>query len=120
MDDINLRPITWIGSSLDDLKELPEGVQREIGFYLHLVQEGKTPLNAKPLKGIGSGILEILSDYNKNTYRAVYAVKLGDDIYVLHVFQKKSKHGIETPKKEIDLIKQRLAIAKEDIKKHSK
>lgn len=120
MDDINLRPITWLGSSLDDLKELPGSVQREIGFSLHQVQEGKTPLNAKPLKGIGSGILEIVSDYNKNTYRAVYAVKLGDDIYVLHVFQKKSKQGIETPKKEIDLIKQRLTIAKEDIKKHRK
>ena len=119
MDDINLRPITWLGSSLDDLKKLPKRVQREMGFSLHQVQEGKKPLNAKPLKGIGSGILEIVSDYNKNTYRAVYAVKLGDDIYVLHVFQKKSKHGIETSKNEIDLIKQRLAIAKEDIKKHS-
>jgi phage-related protein len=119
MDDINLRPITWLGSSLDDLKELPGSAQREIGFSIHQVQEGKTPLNAKPLKGIGSGILEIVSDYNKNTYRAVYAVKLDNNIYVLH-FQKKSKHGIETPKKEIDLIKQRFAIAKEDIKKHSK
>jgi phage-related protein len=118
MDDTNLRPITWLGSSLDDLKELPRSVQREVGFSLHQVQEGKTPSNAKPLKETGSGILEIVSDYNKNTYRAVYAVKLGDDVYVLHVFQKKSKHGIETPKKEIDLIKQRFAIAKEDAKKH--
>jgi len=120
MDDINLRSISWVGSSLDDLKELPERVQREIGFSLHLVQEGKTPPNAKPLKGIESGIFEIVSDYNKNTYRAVYAIKLGDDIYVLHVFQKKSKHGIATPKKDVDLIKQRLAIAKEDAKKHRK
>ena len=118
MDDINLRPITWLGSSLDDLKELPKSVQREIGFSLHQIQEGKTPSHVKPLKGVGSGILEIISDYNKNTYRAVYAVKIGDDICVLHVFQKKSKHGIETPKKEMDLIKQRLAIAKADIKRH--
>ena len=79
-------------------------------------QEGKTPSNAKPLKGLGSGILEIVSDYNKNTYRTVYAVKIGDDVYVLHVFQKKSKHGIETPKQEIELIRKRLAIAKEDAK----
>jgi phage-related protein len=120
MDNINLRPITWVGSSLDDLKKLPKVVQRDIGFALHQVQEGKTPHNAKPLKGISAGVLEIISDYNKNTFRAVYAVKLGDDIYVLHVFNKKSKHGIETPKQEIDLIKQRLVIVKEDIKKHGK
>src|SRR3990167_905828 len=111
--DIDLRLITWVGSSLDDLKKLPKIVQREIGFSLHQVQEQKKPDNAKPLQGLGSGVFEIVSDYNKNTYRAVYAVKLGNEIYVLHVFQKKSKHGIETPKQEIDLIKQRFAIAKE-------
>src|SRR5580700_6005251 len=116
MNDIELKSLTWIGSSLDDLKELPMTVQRDIGFSLHQVQEGKMPNNAKPLKGIESGVLEIISDYHKNTYRAVYAIKLGDDIYVLHVFQKKSKHGIETPKKEIDLIKSRLALAKKDAK----
>jgi len=110
--NINLRPLTWMGSSLNDLKKLPMTVQREIGFSLHQIQEGKTPSNAKPLKKLGGGILEIVSDYNKNTYRAVYAVKLGEDIYVLHVFQKKSKQGIETPKQEIDLIKSRLALAK--------
>ena len=113
---VNLRSLNWIGSSLDDLKKLPKAVQRDIGFSLHQIQEGKAPGNVKPLKGLGSGILEIISDYNKNTYRAVYAVKIGEDIYVLHVFQKKSKHGIETPKKEIDLIKQRLVMAKEDAK----
>jgi phage-related protein len=119
VDDINLRPISRLGSSLDDLKDLPKSVQREIGFSLHQVQEGKTPLNAKPLKGIGSGVLEIVSDYNKNTYRAVYAVKPGNDIYVLHVFQKKSKHKIETPKREIELVIKRLAIAKEDAKTYN-
>jgi phage-related protein len=120
MNDIELKSLTWIGSSLDDLKELPMTVQRDIGFSLHQVQEGKMPNNAKPLKGIESGVLEIISDYHKNTYRAVYAIKLGDDIYVLHVFQKKSKHGIETPKKEIDLIKKRLLAVKENIKKRNK
>ena len=113
---INLRSITWMGSSLDDLKKLPMAVQRGTGFSLHQVQEGETPSNAKPLKGLGTGILEIVSDYNKNTYRAVYAVKLGDDVYVLHVFQKKLKHGIAMPKQEIDLIKNRLALAKKDSK----
>lgn len=112
----NLRPITWVGSSLDDLKKLPINVQREIGFSLHQIQEGKTPSNAKSLKGLGTGILEIVSDYNKNTYRAVYAVKLGDDIFVLHVFQKKSKQGIKTPKQDIDLIKSRMILVKESTK----
>ena len=110
--NIKLRPIAWVGSSLDDLKKLPKAVQREIGFALHQIQEGETPSNAKPLKRLGSGVLEVVSDYNKNTYRAAYAVKLGDDIYVLHVFQKKSKHGIATPKQEIELIKKRLASVK--------
>ncbi len=114
--NINLRSITWVGSSLNDLKKLPIAVQRDIGFSLHQIQEGKTPNNTKPLKGLGTGILEIVSDYNKNTYRAVYAVKLGDNIYVLHVFQKKSNRGIETSKQEINLIKSRFAIAKKDIK----
>jgi len=110
--DMKLRSIDWVGSSLDDLKKLPKAVQREVGFALHQIQEGETPGNAKPLKNLGSGILEIVSNYNKNTYRAVYAVKLGDDVYVLHVFQKKSKHGIATPKQEIELIKKRLVSAR--------
>lgn len=110
--DIDLRPINWVGSSLEDLKRLPLKIKREIGFLLHQIQEGKTPSNIKPLKGISSGIFEILSDYNKNTYRAVYATKIGKCIYVLHVFQKKSKTGIKTPKLDIDLIKSRLALAK--------
>lgn len=114
------RQLTWIGSSLDDLKSFPKVVQREVGFTLHRVQEGKTPGNTKPLKGLGAGVMEIISDYNKGTYRAVYAVKLGDDIYVLHSFQKKSKKGIETPKQDIDLIKKRLVIAQEDARAQSR
>jgi phage-related protein len=77
------------------------------------VQAGRTPLSAKPLRGVGSGIFEIVDDYDTNTYRAVYAVKLGHSVYVLHAFQKKSKRGIKTPQKEIDLIKRRLQWAKE-------
>lgn len=108
-----LRPIAWIGSSLDDLKSFPKTVQKEIGFALHQVQAGGMPHNAKFLK-IDSGVLEIISNCNRNTYRAVYAIKVGEEIYVLHVFQKKSKIGIKTPKIEIDLIYKRLLVAKED------
>jgi len=107
-----MKKLEWIGSTLDDLKNMPKPVQQEIGFSLHRVQEGKTPSNAKPLKGIASGVMEIVSDNNKNTYRAVYAVKLGDAVYVLHAFQKKSKTGIKTPKQDIELINSRLALAK--------
>ena len=70
-------------------------------------------IGAKPLIGVSSGVFEIVARYDTNTYRAVYTVKIGENIYVLHVFQKKSTRGIRTPKREIDLIKQRLRIAQE-------
>jgi len=103
-----IKKLKWVGSSLEDLKEFPEDVTDAIGYALYQVQEGLKPRNAKPLSGIDSGVMEIVSDFDTNTYRVVYMVKLVDAIYVLHCFQKKSKHGISTPKKEIDLIKQRL------------
>jgi len=115
-----LKELHWVGSAKRDLQNMPQAVQREIGFSLHRVQEGKMPSNAKPLTGVGAGVIEIVSDYNKNTYRAVYAIKLGDAIYVLHSFQKKSKTGIKTTKQDIDLIKQRLALAKKDAQLHNK
>lgn len=80
---------------------------------MSIVQRGSKPTTAKSLKYIGSGVFEIRSSHNTNTYRAVYAVKIGKRIYVLHCFQKKSKRGIETPQKEIDLIKKRLKMAQE-------
>jgi phage-related protein len=115
-----MKELVWVGSSLDDLKEFPEEVTDSIGYALHTVQEGLKPKNAKPLSAIGTGIMEIVSDFDKNTYRAVYAVKIGDVIYVLHCFQKKSKYGIATPKQEIDLIKQRFNEAKELDKERGK
>ncbi|AFY99197.1 type II toxin-antitoxin system RelE/ParE family toxin [Calothrix sp. PCC 6303] len=92
-----LKPVEWIGSSLDDLKEFPEEVQQVMGYALYLAQCGEKHDSAKPLKGFkGAGVLEIVEDFDTNTYRAVYTVKIADVIYVLHVFQKKSKHGIRT------------------------
>ena len=107
-----LRQVIWIGASLKDLKEFPENVQDEIGYILYLVQLGEHHKNIKVLKGF-SGIMEIKSDYDKDTYRAVYAAKLGEEIYVLHTFKKKSKKGIKTPKEEINLIRQRFKKAQE-------
>lgn len=108
-----MKPVFWVGSSLKDLKQFPEEVKNNIGYALHFAQMGVKHNDAKPLKGIGSGVMEIMSDFNTDTYRAVYTVKIGEAIYVLHSFQKKSKRGISTPKEEINIIKQRLKIAKE-------
>ena len=113
MSDV-LKPVEWIGSSLNDLKEFPEEVQQVVGYALYLAQCGEKHENAKPLKGFkGAGMLEIVEDFDSNTYRAVYTVKLADVIYVLHAFQKKSKRGISTPKQDIELIEARLKRAKE-------
>ena len=106
------RAVIWIGSSLKDLRKFPEDVQDEVGYILYQVQIGEKHHRIKQLKGI-PGVMEIVSDYDKDTYRAVYAVKLSDEIYVLHTFKKKSKKGIRTPKAEMELIKQRLRRAKE-------
>jgi len=108
-----LKEVIWIGSSLDDLKKFPKAVKEEVGFTLYEIEKGKMPQNVKPLKGLGSGVMEIVTNYNKNTYRSVYAIKLDNNIYVLHVFQKKSKTGIKTPKQDVELIKRRLAMARQ-------
>jgi phage-related protein len=88
-------------------------VRKDIGHALYRVQIGETPPSAKPMKGIESGVFELVDTYGTDTYRAVYTVKIGRSMYVLHCFQKKSKRGISTPKKDIDLIKRRLRRAKE-------
>jgi phage-related protein len=104
-----MRPLRFLGDSLEVLRKLPEKVKNEIGFALERVQRGKTPENAKPLRGIAPGLLEIISDYRGDTFRAVYSVKFSDAVYVLHVFQKKSKRGIAAPKREIAMVEKRLA-----------
>ena len=111
MDAKFQRPIIWIGSSLRDLRKLPSAVRREIGHALHMEEVGERSHKAKMLKGF-SGVIEIVSDYVTNTYRAVYAIKIDNNIYVLHVFKKKSKRGIATTKRDLDKIKRRLQIAK--------
>jgi phage-related protein len=109
MTATSMRPVRFMGDSREVLRELPDEVKSEIGFALERVQQGKMPVNAKPLKGIAPGVLEIVSDFKGGTFRAVYTVRFPRAVYVLHVFQKKSKRGIATPKREIDLVKRRLA-----------
>jgi phage-related protein len=100
-----------MGDSREVLREFPDEVKSEIGFALEEVQRGEKPVNAKPLKGIASGVLEILSHSKGGAFRAVYTVRFASAVYVLHVFQKKSKRGIATPLREIELIRRRLAQA---------
>jgi phage-related protein len=104
----NLKPVDWLGDSLRVLRSFPKDVQREIGYSLFLVQSGLMPKNAKPLTGIASGVFEIVTRFDGDTYRTVYAVKIGDKVHILHVFQKKSKSGIKTSQQDKDLIVSRL------------
>ena len=107
--------LAWIGSSRKDLKKFPAEVQSAMGFALYQAQLGLKAINAKPLAGFGgASVLEIVDDFQTDTYRAVYTVKFRDVIYVLHAFQKKSRKGIATPKADLDLIKRRLKVAEED------
>jgi phage-related protein len=110
----HLKELEWIGSSLDDLRSFPADVKRDVGAALYEAQKGGKPKAAKPLQGFGgAGVLEIIEDHRGDTYRAVYTVRFVTAIYVLHVFKKKSKQGIETPKPDIDKIRARLKIAEE-------
>ena len=100
------RGLIFVGSSLKELSSFPDNVKRDIGYALHLAQIGEKATNAKPFKGL-NGVFEIVDDYKTDTYRALYLVKMGDKVYVLHAFQKKSKTSIKTPQREIELIKNR-------------
>ena len=103
-----MKTIIFVGSSLKGIRGFPEDVKDDIGFALYQIQQGKKPLCAKPWKGLGPRILEIVEDYGGDTYRAVYAVNFNKVVYVLHCFQKKSKQGAETPPRDRDLIADRL------------
>jgi phage-related protein len=108
-----LRPVVWLGSSKKNLREFPDGAQKLLGDELQLIQFGGMPKDAKPFKGVGSGVLEIALRYASDAYRVVLALQIGKRIYVLHAFQKKSKKGIATPKRDVDLIKKRYIEAQE-------
>lgn len=108
------KALFWVSSSKDDLVGFPEAVKDEIGTALSVAQFGGKHPKAKPWKGEGAGVLEIVADHRGNTYRAVYTVKFEHAIYVLHAFQKKSPTGRKTPQSDVDLISRRLRVASED------
>jgi phage-related protein len=107
-----LKPLFWLGSSKKDLLALSPAVRRFFGHALDVAQRGEHHQAAKALKGFGgAGVLELVEHDAGVTYRAVYAVRLAEAVFVLHVFQKKSKHGIETPGPDMEIIRQRLKAA---------
>jgi phage-related protein len=108
------KPLFWIGSAKSDLLEFPEAVKYEIGVALSVAQFGGKHPKAKPWRGEGPGVLEIVEDHKGDTYRAVYTVKFENAAYVLHAFQKKSPKGIKTARTDADLISRRLRTASED------
>ncbi len=109
------KPIKWVGSAKRDLNEMPADVKDVFGYAIDQAQAGGKHPDAKVLAGFGSaGVLEVVEDHQGDTYRAVYTVKFAGWVYVLHCFQKKSKSGIQTPKRDMDLIHSRLNDAKQD------
>ena len=106
-----LKPVEWVGSSKADLKCFPGLLQGRMGFAICRAQLGLRHRDAKPLKGFGSGVVEVVARHDGDTFRAVYTVRFEGAIYVLHAFQKKAKRGIATPKQELDLVRRRLAAA---------
>lgn len=109
------KDLQWTASSMKDFRTFPDDVQDEAGYDLWLVQQGRRPSTAKVLRGFGGAdVLELVENYDRDTYRVVYTVRFTHAIYVLHAFQKKSKRGTKTPQKELDLVKSRLQLAAED------
>ncbi len=108
------RPLFWIGSSKRDLLAFPDEVKDDIGTALSVAQFGGKHPNAKPWKGEGAGIFEVVDDHRGDTYRAVYALRFEGAVYVLHAFQKKSPSGVKTAQTDVKIINQRLRVATED------
>lgn len=108
------KPVAWVGSAKRDFMEFPRPAIAEMGNALGVAQLGGKHPSAKPWKGQGPGVFEIVEDFDGDTYRAIYTVRFREVVYVLHAFQKKSPKGIKTARSDVDLVEQRLKIAKED------
>lgn len=114
INDAPLKPVIWLGASLKDLREFPAAVQDHMGYALYVAQRGGKHQDAKVLTGFGgAGVLEVIKDHRGDTFRAVYTLKYAGTVYVLHAFQKKSKSGRQTPRRDLELIQQRLREAEQ-------
>ena len=112
------KPLHWVGSSKKDLVALPAEVVDDFGYALGAMQMGATPPQAKPWKGDGAGVLELVENHRGDTFRAIYTVRFTRAVYVLHCFQKKSPSGIRTSQNDVDLIGERLKLAQKHHKEH--
>lgn len=110
------KPLHWIGSALKEVKSFPAEVQRTVGFALGAAQFGGKHPSAKPWKGEGAGVLEVVKHFDGDTFRAIYTVRFARAVYVLHAFQKKSPQGVKTRQSDIDLVSKRLKMAERDYK----
>ena len=113
---ILIRQISWLKSALKDFEAFPLEVQQNAAQALSIAARGGKADTAKPFKGVGGGVFEITLRHRGNAYRVLYAVQIGDALWVIHAFQKKSKSGIKTPQMEVDLIHERLKRLKEALK----
>ena len=117
MDKDVLKKVVWVGDSRKQVQSFPREVKQDIGAALFDVQKGTKPPQAKPFKGVAGGVLEIVTRFTTNTYRTVYAVHIGQRVYVLHAFQKKAPKGRKTAKLDVEMIarryKEAVAIEKE-------
>jgi phage-related protein len=117
----SLKPLIWVGSSRDDLREFPDPVQDHMGYALYVAQRGGRHRDSKALSGFGgAGVVEVIRGFRGDTFRAVYTVRFAGAVYVLHAFQKKSKTGRETPRRDIELIQQRLREAEQIAKERER
>ncbi|MCZ6775433.1 MAG: type II toxin-antitoxin system RelE/ParE family toxin [Ignavibacteria bacterium] len=107
MDDDDIKPVVWVGDAREQVQSFPKAVRSDIGAALYDVQLGEKPPKANPFKGVASGVLEIVTRFETDTYRTVYAVRIGRRVYVLHAFQKKSPTGRKTAKLDADMIARR-------------
>ncbi len=112
------KPLHWVASSKRDFLGFPAAVKEDMGNALGIAQFGGTSPTAKPWKGLGPGVLEIVESHDGNAYRAVYTVRFDKAVYVLHAFQKKSPSGIRTAKRDVDLVAERLKTAGRDYEEH--
>ncbi len=109
VDHSPLKPVIWMGSSRNDFRAMPEAVQSRMGYALYVAQQGGKHRDAKPLRSFGgASVVEIVTDHRGDTFRCVYTVRYAGSVHVLHVFQKKSKTGRETPRADTRLVEQRL------------
>lgn len=103
-----MREILWVKAARKEFEGFPAGAREILQSALIIASEGRKADIAKPMKGLGSGVMEIALPYRADAYRVVYAVQIGNAVWVVHAFQKKSTKGIATPLKEVELIKARL------------